>query len=42
MSNNPIVSPSSAFGGARRARFTGEVSAVGSRIQFVMSVLLKI
>src|SRR5687767_12037676 len=35
MSNRPTVRPSSDFGGAFRARFTGEVSAVGSRIQLI-------
>jgi hypothetical protein len=32
-----MVSPSSEGGGARRARFTGDVSAVGSRIQFMFN-----
>jgi hypothetical protein len=36
MSNSPIVSPASEAGGARRERFTDEVSAVGSRNQFVI------
>jgi hypothetical protein len=30
-----MVLPSSDGGGASRARFTGDVSAVGSRIQFM-------
>src|SRR5687767_4182046 len=36
ISNRPTVRPASDFGGARRARLTGEVSAVGSRIQLMV------